>query len=128
MNNIIVSLAGNMGGGGFGGGTESPSLPLGDGSSFGFEWVYDVLLKFLRVFGTLFDFMANPMYTWIDFVLEWLPFSDAYNQQVIENVSKMEFFQMTFYDLLIQLLPLYITIAFLSWIYRCLSGPLTGSL
>ena len=131
MNNIIVGLAAAGGGdnsGVIGGGSSVPSLSLGDGVSFGFEWVFDVLQKILEIFGTLFDFMANPMYTWLDFPLSWLGFSDEQIQTMVENVSKMDFFQLTFYDVLFTLLPVYILIVLLSWLIKCLTGPLTDIL
>lgn len=131
MYNFIVGLAGAGGGDNSGvieGGSSVPSLPLGDGVSFGFGWVYDVLQKILRVFGTLFDFMANPMYTWLDFPLSWFGFSEEQIQSIIENTSKMDFFQMTFYDVVLTLLPVYIVIVLLSWVIRCVTGPLTDGL
>ena len=121
MNNIIVSLAGNMGGGGFGGGTESPSLPLGDGISFGFEWVFDVLVKIISPLGSLFDLMFNPMYTWLDYALSFFGFSEEYINQTMENLSKMELFQMTFFDFLFALLPVIIPIILMVWVLKALS-------
>lgn len=130
MNNFIVSLAGNMGGGGFGGGTEVdlPSLPVGDGVPFDFELIFNALKKFVSGFGSLFDLMFSPLYTWLDYVFSWFGLSDKYTQQVIENVSEMKLFQMTFFDFVTYAIPVVLCVILLLWVFKFKNTSLIGPL
>ena len=123
MNGFIVSLAGAWGDGRPGGGSEGVSPSFGDGFSSFYDWVYTILSKFLSVFGTLFDFMANPIYTWAGNALSFFGFSEGFIETAVEGLSKMKFFQMTFYDFVITLLPIYITIVILVWVMKVISLP-----
>ena len=123
----ISPLAGNAGGGGFPGGSERPDPPFGD-AQFDFDWVFDVLQKMLAPLGSLFELMFSPMYTWLDYAFSWFGLSDEYIDSMIDNLSKMDFFQMNFFELLFSLLPIVIVISLLSWAIRAFTGPLTDIL
>lgn len=127
MLSYISSLAGNAGGGGFPGGSERPGLPFGD-AQFDFEWVFYVLQKMLSPLGSLFELMFSPMYTWFDYAFSCFGLSDEYIDGIIDNLSKMDFFQMNFFEFLFSLLPIVIAISLMIWVIRAFTGPLTDIL
>jgi hypothetical protein len=123
-----MSASANYGGGGFGGGSVGnlPSLPVGDRVFIDFEWIFDKFKSIITSFGTLFDLMFNPLYTWIDYVFSWFGFSEKYIESVIENISTMKFFQLTFFDLLFYGLPVVICIILLLWVFNFKNTSLIG--
>lgn len=113
---VITSLAS---GNGFGGGSRAPLPPFSEGN-FDFNWVFKALEYIMSVFGTIFDFISSPIYTWLDDVFESVGFLDAYVDSVINNVKGYAFFQQTFFDLLFTLLPLVIVITLLLFVISAL--------
>lgn len=119
----ISRLAGNAGGGGFPGGSERPDPPFGD-AQFDFDWVFDVLQKMLAPLGSLFELMFSPMYTWFDYVLSFFGISEDRIDNIVDNLSRMEFFQLNFFELLFALLPVAIAISLMIFVIRLINNPL----